>query len=244
MIRTGLIACGLLTVLVGVVFALRPDIDLNVARSLYVGDNRFVGVTDAGEWARRVGYVTPFALIVGAIGLWLTHRYRGWPKRAPGGRTILFLALSFAFAPGLMANLILKDNWHRPRPVQVAEFGGQMQFRPWWRTDGDCKRNCSFVSGEGSSAFWTLAPAIAAPPAAVPYAVVGALAFGTAVSALRMAFGGHFLSDTLFAALFTALIVLGLHRVMFSPRREPKPKDNQAGSRINNPTSPHGEEPP
>src|SRR5262249_28584373 len=129
---------------------------------------------------------------------------------------------SMALGPGVMANIILKDNWHRPRPIQVTEFGGQMDFRPWYRADGACKRNCSFVAGEGSSAFWTLAPAIAAPVAIQPYAIGAAVVFGTAVSALRIAFGGHFLSDTLFAALFTALIVLGLHRIMFSPRRPPQ----------------------
>ena len=219
MTRNAIIACALLCLVVGAAFALRPDLDLDFARRFYAGDGRFAGATALGEWARKLGYWTPFVVLLGAIGLWASHRRRGWPARAPGGRTILFLALSFALAPGLMANLILKDNWHRPRPVQIADFGGPMEFRPWWRMDGACKRNCSFVSGEGSSAFWTLAPAIVTPPPLQPVAVIGALAFGTAVSGLRIAFGGHFLSDTLFAALFTALIVLGLHRVMFSPKR-------------------------
>ena len=165
----------------------------------------------------------PFLILIGAFGLWAGKTYRGWATLAPTGRGLLFLALSMALAPGLMANLVLKDHWSRPRPVQVAEFGGAMEFRPWHRTDGACKRNCSFVSGEGSSAFWTLAPAIMAPPPVRPYAVVAALAFGTAVSVLRIAFGGHFLSDTIFAALLTALIVLGLHRVMFSPGRDHEP---------------------
>ncbi len=219
MIRAGLIFCSIMTLAVGIIFAIWPEIDLAAARYFYLGDRLFAGVTPAGEWARRIGYMTPFLILTGAFGLWWLNARRGWPARAPSGRTLLFLALSMALAPGLMANLLLKDHWHRPRPIQSAEFGGPMEFRPWYRTDGACNRNCSFVSGEGSSAFWTLAPALAAPAPVRPYAVVAAVAFGTAVSALRMAFGGHFLSDTLFAALFTALIVLGLHRVMFSPPR-------------------------
>lgn len=222
MIRKGLLLCCVLAVIVGAVFAFWPGIDLEVARAFYLGGGRFAGETSAGNLARRAGYLIPFGLLVGAAALWFTNRTWRWPRRAPGGRTLLFLALSLALAPGVMANVVFKDNWRRPRPVQVAEFGGPMEFRPWYKTDGACKRNCSFVAGEGSSAFWTLAPAIAAPAAVQPYAIAAAVVFGAAVSGLRIAFGGHFLSDTLFAGLFTALIVLGLHRIMFSPPRPPQ----------------------
>ena len=219
MIRAGLIFCAFAAVAAGIVFAVRPDLDLAVAAHFYVGGGRFSGETGSGLFWRLVFYWTPAAILVGACLLWVANRRWGWPARPPGGRTLLFLVLSFALGPGLMANLILKDNWHRPRPSQIREFGGDMDFRPWQMPDGACKRNCSFVSGEGSSSFWTLAPAIMTPAPIRPLAVVAALAFGTATSALRIAFGGHFLSDVVFAALFTALIVLGLHRVMFSPKR-------------------------
>jgi membrane-associated PAP2 superfamily phosphatase len=217
MIRAGLILCSVLAIVVGVVFALWPQIDLDVARAAYVGGGLFAGDTPGGQLARRAGYLIPYVLLAGAVALWFSNWRWKWPRRAPGGRTLLFLALSLALGPGVMANVIFKDNWRRPRPVQVAEFGGTMEFKPWWRTNGACKRNCSFVAGEGSLAFWTLAPAIVAPASAQPYAIVAAVVFGGAVSALRIAFGGHFLSDTLFAGLFTALIVLALHRIMFSP---------------------------
>lgn len=217
MIRAGLISSAVLAVAVGVVFALWPELDLMAARYFHVGERVFAGATPAGDWARRVGYLTPFAILIGAFAIHFFRRRKGVADPRPAGRTLLFLALSMALAPGLMANLIFKDHWHRPRPAQVVEFGGTMEFRPWYRMDGACKRNCSFVSGEGSSAFWTLAPAMMAPPPVRPFAAAAALAFGVSVSALRMAFGGHFLSDTIFAALFTILIVLGLHRVMFSP---------------------------
>jgi hypothetical protein len=65
--------------------------------------------------------------------------------------------------PGLTANLVLKENWGRPRPNSVEQFAGNAPFQPWWRPSQSCQRNCSFVSGEASQAFWTVAPASLAP---------------------------------------------------------------------------------
>ena len=46
---------------------------------------------------------------------------------------------------------------------------------------------------------------------------------------MRMAFGGHYLSDNLFAGLFTILIVLGLYRPFFGRRsKESDLHDNGA----------------
>ena len=40
-------------------------------------------------------------------------------------RAILFLTTTLALAPGLVTNIILKDNWSRPRPIDVIQFGGE-----------------------------------------------------------------------------------------------------------------------
>ena len=89
-----------------------------------------------------------------------------------------------------------------------------MSFRPWWSPGGECPRNCSFVSGEVSTAAWLVAPASLAPPPLRAPAIAAALV-ATVLTALgRLAFGGHFLSDTLFGALFTLLVVQLLYRAM------------------------------
>jgi membrane-associated phospholipid phosphatase len=51
-----------------------------------------------------------------------------------------------------------------------------------------------------------------------PAAVAGALAFGAAVGALRMAFGGHYLSDVLGAALIALAFVAAIRRILLRPR--------------------------
>ncbi|WP_237477885.1 phosphatase PAP2 family protein [Lichenibacterium dinghuense] len=209
-----------LAVAVVAVFALVPGLDLAAAGFFYAGEGRFAAVTPAGETLRRLFSLAPFALLLGA-GLLYTLRRSGPRVPAPTGRALLALALSLALGPGLLVNVALKDHWHRPRPVQVAEFGGTERFRPVGLPGGDCARNCSFVSGEGASSFWSVAPALmVAPPFRRP-ALAAALLYAAATGLLRMGFGGHFLSDTLLAALLTWLVVAAVWRAVLgfrSPR--------------------------
>jgi membrane-associated phospholipid phosphatase len=106
-----------------------------------------------------------------------------------------------------LSNGIFKTYWGRPRPASVVEFSGPWAFKNWWQHGGDCPRNCSFFSGEASTAFWTYAPAALTPPAWRPLAYAGATLFGLLTGLLRMTFGGHFLSDVLAAGFVTFLVV-------------------------------------
>ncbi len=209
-----------LTVLVVALFALAPGLDLAAAGLFYAGNGRFAAATPAGEAMRRLFDLAPFALMIGAAALYLARK-RGARVPAPTGRALLVLALSLALGPGLLVNVALKDHWHRPRPVQVAAFGGLQAFRPVGLPGGGCARNCSFVSGEGAAAFWSVAPALMAVPPVRAAALAAALAYAAATGLLRMGFGGHFLSDTLLAALFTWLVIATVWRAVLgfrSPR--------------------------
>ena len=207
-----------LSLLTGIVFGLAPELDLAAARLFWREGTGFLGITPTGEMLRSIFFQAPF-WIGGMAALGWALRWLGLPSVwLPNGRSILFLALSLALGPGLLVNLVLKEQSHRPRPVQTLELGGKWEFRPWYRFDGQCERNCSFVSGEGASAFWTVAAALLTPPPVRPLAVAAALTFGAATSALRMAFGGHYLSDVLFAGLFTLLIILALYRFLIRPQ--------------------------
>lgn len=120
---------------------------------------------------------------------------------------------SFLLGPGLTSNLLLKENWGRPRPNFVQQFAGTETFQPWWHPSSACKRNCSFVSGEASQAHWTVAPASLAPPQLRPLALGSAVVFGTTVGAMRVVFGRHFVTDIIFAGVITiAIVVRVIHR--------------------------------
>jgi membrane-associated phospholipid phosphatase len=135
------------------------------------------------------------------------------------GRAIVLLLASLALAPGLLVNVALKEHWDRPRPIAVREFNGPDRFVPWWDPRGECRHNCSFVAGEASGAFWTLAPAALAPAPVRIFAYAAAIAFGAAVGILRMAFGAHFFTDVAFAGVFTFLIVWTVHGALYRWRR-------------------------
>ena len=207
----GLVA---LTAATLIVFALWPQIDIDAARAFF-SDGRF----SHAPWergARAFFNITPFVLLAAFAALYGLRRAGFTVPLAPTGRQLIFLIATMAIGPGLIVNLGLKDHSHRPRPIQTAEFGGPFAFRPWWRFDGQCPRNCSFISGEGSEAFWMVAPASLAPPPLRAPLLAGALAFGALTSLLRMAFGGHYLSDVILAALVMLIIVQGARMLMFS----------------------------
>ncbi len=215
------LALGLLAA--AAVFSVWPDIDLSVAQVFYAGQNRFVGETALGAGVRRVAYWVPTAALAVCAACFLARRIglnRGW---APTGRGLAMVVLTFVLGPGLLSNVILKDHSHRPRPYQTVAFGGDDAFRPFYAFDGACARNCSFVSGEGSAGFWTIAPALLVPPPWQAGAVAASLLFGAGVGGLRMAFGGHYLSDTVFAALFTWAVIWAVWLVVIGRRRAWQP---------------------
>jgi lipid A 4'-phosphatase len=116
----------------------------------------------------------------------------------------------------LVANLVFKDQWGRARPKHLVAFGGSKNFTPALLPTNQCKRNCSFISGEASSVFAPFyAAAAIAPQWAAPLIIVGTVA-GLAAGTVRIAQGAHFLSDVVFAALFMGLTVITLQRLMLA----------------------------
>lgn len=196
-----------------------PQGDLAVARLFWSG-GKFVGRGPTADTIRMIAWYLPFVILaIFALAWGLGRLGVVTPRYTPPGRSVVFLALTMALGPGLLVNGVLKERSHRPRPVQTQEFGGPWSFKPFYRFDGQCQRNCSFVSGETASAFWMVAPASLAPAPWRPAAMAGALAFGVGVGALRMAFGGHYLSDVIGAALIALIIVALTRRILLGRLR-------------------------
>ena len=217
--RTGLLIALGLAALVGIVFALWPELDLRIARPYYetfVDPNYFalrvspliLNLRESAMWLLTLMLVPPVVALVLKLIL---------PRRPLliSARAILFLIVTMTFAPGIAANLVLKDHWGRPRPIDVAQYGGAEHFVPWWDPRGDCPNNCSFISGDVSAAAWTFAPAALAPAPLRPFAYAAAFAFSAGVGWLRMAMGGHFFTDVVFAGVVTFLIVWLAHGLIY-----------------------------
>lgn len=214
---TGLMIALAIACVVGIVFAIWPQLDLALAAPFFDGTRDGFPARVAPDWlfARKaanwiIALVAAPAFIALAVKLILPRR----PFIIPG-RAVLLLLVTLGLAPGIAANVVLKDNWGRPRPIDVTAFKGDDPFLPWWDPRGDCPKNCSFVAGEPSGAFWTLAAAFVAPPAWQPIAIGVSLAFGAATGLVRMAAGGHFFTDVVFAGVFTFLIIWTMHGIIY-----------------------------
>jgi membrane-associated PAP2 superfamily phosphatase len=204
-------------IVVGALFGVYPQLDLAISAFFYDPHAGLFKV-NAQPWVNHARDAARYliALLVAPAFLSVAGKILLPRRRMPvGGRAALLLIAALALGPGLLTNAILKDNWPRSRPIDVTELGGADRFVPWWDPRGECPANCSFVAGEASGAFWTLAPAALAPPQWRAAAYAGALTFGAAVSALRVAGGGHFFTDVVFAGVFTFLLIWVLHGLIF-----------------------------
>jgi lipid A 4'-phosphatase len=209
----------ILGIVTGFVFAADPALDLQVAAFF-----RDVAARPEVQPLFRIIEVVrglgPVAIIAATAPAVLTlaikaFRPKRWARAPMSSRAALFLVLSLNIGPGLLVNGLLKEGWGRPRPRMVTEFGGDHAFRPWWDPRGTCDSNCSFVSGETSSAVWMTAPAMLAPPPWRSVALGAALLYGAAVATMRLLASGHFLSDVIFAGIFTGLVIWTVHGMLY-----------------------------
>jgi lipid A 4'-phosphatase len=194
-------------------FLLLPQLDLWVSGLFYS--------TQHGFWLRNwpplalVYHAVPWVtggivLILAGAGGWLFLMQR--PLWRLDRKALLFIVLSTALGPGLVANTVLKDHWGRARPTQIEAFGGTRRFSPAPLPAAQCRQNCSFVSGHAALGFGVVAFAFLSPPGRTRRrAVAATLGFGALVGFVRIAQGGHFLSDVVWAGL----IVFGLTAILY-----------------------------
>jgi lipid A 4'-phosphatase len=207
--RTGLFIGLSLSLVVGLLFGVYPELDLKLAALFYDASTRSfpLRLNWLAGLARDAAMWIAWGLAAPAIAALIVKLLRPDRPLMMSGRAMVFLLVTLLLSAGVLTNLSFKTYWGRPRPVAVSEFNGSLPFVAWWDPRGGCGRNCSFFSGEGATAFWTLAPAALAPPPWRPAAYVAATLFGAATSALRIAFGGHFFTDVAIAGLVTFLVI-------------------------------------
>jgi lipid A 4'-phosphatase len=243
MSRTALIIALVLAAVTGVTFALYPEIELRIAQPFYeivdASNNKFpLRLNVPLAWVRDIGLWIGTVLVGAAVAALVIKLVLPRRKLLISGRAIVFLISTLVLGPGLLVNGILKDHWSRPRPIDVTQFGGSERYVPWWDPRGTCDSNCSFVSGDVAGAVWTLAPAALAPPQWRALAYVASLALGAGMAVIRVVQGAHFVSDVIFAGVFTFLIIWVAHGLIYRwPRTRLSDADvERAIERIATPT--------
>ena len=187
---------------VGTVAVWTLDLDRRVAALYY---------DPAGPPAWPLGYDQPWdflytwgvvpAMAVAVAGMALLAggyvRAAAWQRWAGG-----LILLSLILGPLLLTNGVFHELWGRPRPRQVTEFGGDRTFRPVLLPTFH-RDEPGFPTGHAAGGFSVMIAYFALRPRSRRWAGV-VLALGLGLGGItawaRIAQGGHFLSDGLWAA--------------------------------------------
>jgi lipid A 4'-phosphatase len=212
-----------LLVIVSAIFFIWPSIDLKTSH-LFLNTYSFAeGPMNSGQFFMRgpifklaqklVDILFAAALIVS--GLLVAYAYFKQKRNLLVGS--LFIFLSFALGPGLLVNAILKNHWGRPRPYYTQGFIWHKPYVRVWEISNECDHNCSFVSGDSSTAFAFLAFAFLPfrkrrwKVLLAGFAGIYFLLNGT----LRVIHGAHYISDVVIGALLVYLVVLGCYQFCY-----------------------------
>jgi len=133
--------------------------------------------------------------------IWLLWSLFAAKHKSPASLFLPSVALgSLILGPVIIINFF-KEISGRSRPIHSLEFGGFEPFTAAGDFSGLCEKNCSFLSGEASGAFWLLVfipllPARLRWPFGTTFAGLALI-----VSLLRVMFGRHYVSDISISAL-------------------------------------------
>lgn len=146
------------------------------------------------------------AQVVGVLMLLLFILSYGISSLKKWRKSALFFILTLAIGAGAVTT-VFKEEWKRPRPRQIVEYGGTEPFKPFYQPNFMAKGSFkSFPSGHCAMGFYFFALAILGKRLQNRFLFIGGLclAFGMGItlSVTRIAQGGHFFTDTLAAACF------------------------------------------
>ncbi len=211
----------ILAVIASLFFYFFPRVDLGFTSLFYEGNGVFPMVnSDLGHFFHVTLVRTMIYFLIGLGALYIIGEIRRKPLLTLTRRRVIFIGLCIAISAGLVTNVMFKNNWGRARPRDVVEFNGTKQFTPAGVIADQCKRNCSFVSGESSFAFSFLCFPLLARAHRRKW-FLGVLVFASSVGFMRVAMGAHFLSDSLLAGFYTLLVILLIERFLLSKCQPP-----------------------
>jgi lipid A 4'-phosphatase len=174
-------------------------VDLQLASFFHQADGWPIGEQFPWKLLYRIDRTPAVLLALGWLAVLAWSYYR--PGLISWRRAAIFMALLLIMGPGLLVNSVFKEHWGRPRPREVTQFDGSKQFLQPWQP-GISGKGRSLPSGHSSAAFYLATPWFVyrkRKPLAARCWFWGGIVFGLLMSVARIAQGGHFLTDCLWA---------------------------------------------
>lgn len=195
MLPVALLALGTVVVWVG-------NLDLRISELFYQptgGEHWPVGERALWQFLYRWGELPAVVMGIVACLMIAFSAVRRGRARLNWAGVVLLGAL--VLGPLVTTNGLLKSYYGRPRPQETSHFDGNRQFRPVllpsFRQDED-----SFPSGHAAAGFALLLPYFVLRrrhPRLAVAVLAGGLGFGTLMGVARVAQGGHYASDVMWA---------------------------------------------
>jgi membrane-associated PAP2 superfamily phosphatase len=195
-----------------------PTLDLTLAHYFYQGSGQF-SPSPLYSFIYDYGVVpAQLAVLAASITLLLSYcfkKYKKWRQAS------LLMILPLLIGAGFIVHTVFKENWGRPRPKQVEQFGGNQKFLPFYNPNFSEKPEPakSFACGHCTMGFYFFALALLGRKLKKPIlfwtGLIAAFGLGIILSWTRLAQGGHFLSDTLISALIMWLTAYGCSLFLF-----------------------------
>jgi lipid A 4'-phosphatase len=196
-------------------FVAFPQLDLSVSQYFWHADSGFWGGHIAWIYVTHKYIGVVFGIVFfGIFSAWLVSWFNRSPELLRKHRkSMSYILLVVMLGPGLLVNLVFKDQWGRARPVHLEQFGGERAFTPAWIPSDQCGHNCSFVCGDASLGFVIIAGIFISRRPRLW--LVSSLFLGGVLGYMRIAQGGHFISDVIFsgyAVVFSTWLIARLLR--------------------------------
>jgi len=201
--------------LLTILLTIGPSFDLFFSSLFYKGNNQFFlqSISPITIFIRDI--LLPIILIYILI-LPIVSRFIPIKKLFFGYnftlKDIIFIWLVLFINLVIVVNLILKIFWGRARPGDVVQLGGNDNFSAWYQISDACTFNCSFVSGDAAVGFSLIILYFITNNLKYTYL---SIFFGSILGFVRIAEGGHFLSDVIFSAIIIFLISFLINKIFF-----------------------------
>ena len=194
---------------IAVLFIIFPQLDIGFSQIFFADSEFFLSGNFFVYWVNKSVYYLVMLITMLLVVLFLYGLIR---NNASLRKKSIYLLVVLILGPGLIVNLVFKNNFGRVRPKNIIEFGGDSYFSPAFYISDQCKSNCSFTCGDASVGFYIYAFCYVFPQNRKWFFLLASI-ITLLFSFVRIVLGAHFLSDVIFSGyitIFTIHIMYGI----------------------------------